>query len=220
MQPFKWLWSTELFRFHGRMQSPKQPQSPCICSHTFTLSYVMKWQNSSHLYHARFSKRARALVLKKWSDAGTPPSEMLPASPICQVSVPPSLLPFLAWKLLLNCVHFTIFVSRWRVWPQTPLDATIETTRPNVRSITLEARLPHRETQQSPLCRGSSAPTPCCYSIIFLLWWALLQNFSSHFVLQITLYDASFDAPNTTINITTSGNGANLSIDDNVCKGG
>jgi hypothetical protein len=105
----------------------------------------MKWQNSSHLYCTRFSKRARELVLRKWSDAGMPPSEMLPASTICQVSVPPSLLPFLAWKLLLNYVNFTIFVSQPRVRPRTPLDAVIETTWPNVRSIMLGARLPHKE---------------------------------------------------------------------------
>ena len=79
---------------------------------------------------------------------------MLPASPICQVSVPPSLLPFLAWKLLLNYVHFTIFVSQWRVRPQTPLTAVTETTRPNVRSITSGARPPHRETQQSTFVKN------------------------------------------------------------------
>jgi hypothetical protein len=136
VQPLKRLQSTELFQFNGRMQSQKQPQSPCICSHAFTLSYVMKWQNSSHLYCARFSKRAREPVLRKWSDAGMPCSEILHASPICQVSVPPSLLPFLAWKLLLNYVYFTIFVSWRRVRPQTPLDAIMETTWPNVGSIT------------------------------------------------------------------------------------
>ena len=76
VQPFKWMRSTKLFRFHGQMQSPKQPQSPCICSRAFMLSYVMKWQNSSHLYRAQFSKRAREPVLRKWCD---PEPQLMPS---------------------------------------------------------------------------------------------------------------------------------------------
>ena len=228
VQPFKWLRLTKIFRFHGQMQSPKQPQSPCICSRAFTFLYVMKWQNSSHLYCAGFSKRAREPVLRKWSDAGTPPSEILPAYPICQVSVPPSLLPFLAWKLLLNYVHFTIFVSWPRVQPRTPLNDIIETTRPNVKSITLGAHPPLRETQQSfyvnncarasrfPHCKGSSAPTTLLLLHLLSLVVGAPPIFFFPYVLQITFHHA----PNTTINNITAGNRTNLSIDNNVHSGG
>ena len=94
----------------------------------------------------------------------------------------PKSLKIVAWKLLLNYVHFTIFVSRPRVQPQTPLDAIIATKREvdHIRG----SSSPQRNTtinlcqELNPIVGAHPPLQPHCCSIYFLLWWVLLQYFS------------------------------------------
>ena len=103
----------------------------------------------------------------------------------------PKLVKIVAWKLLLNYVHFTIFVSRPRVQPRTPLDAVI-TTKCEVdhirgssspqRNTTINLCQKSCESNQLFSCIVGAHPPlqPHCWSIYFLLWWVLLQYFSFH----------------------------------------
>ena len=135
----------------------------------------------------------------------------------------PKSLKIVAWKLLLNYVHFTIFVSRPRVQPRTPLDAVIATKREvdHIRGSSSPQRnttinLCQKSCESNQHCRGSSAPTTPLLLHLLSLVVGAPPIFFFPYVLQITFHDA----PNTTINNITAGNRTNLSIDNNVHSGG
>lgn len=138
VQPFKWLWSSKLFWFHGQMQSPSSPKVPVF---VLVLACCCTWWNGKTAVIFIMPDSPREPALRKWSDAWRPPSANFACLPNLSSECSSFVTAISGLEMLFNYVYFTIFVNQPRVQPWTLLDAVIETMWPNIRSVTLGARL-------------------------------------------------------------------------------